>query len=162
MSLSAMSTCLLNISRHGDSTYSTASLGNLVQGLMTLSVKRFFPISSLNLPSYNLRPFPLVLLLVEEVDPPPGYSLLSGICRKREVSPEPSFLQAKHSWLPQMLLTGLMLHTLHKLCCPVSTARCHSKLPAPWPSLAPSQHPTSSISKNQTFGWINLQLWHSR
>ena len=39
------------------------SLGNLFLYLTTLTVKNFFPISSPNLPSSILKPFPLVLLL---------------------------------------------------------------------------------------------------
>lgn len=39
----------------GDSTTSTTSLGSLFQCLTTLSVKRFFPISNLNLPCCRLR-----------------------------------------------------------------------------------------------------------
>ena len=58
MPLSATSTCLLNTSRDGDST---TSLGSLFQCWTTLSVKKFFLISSLNLPWCNLRPFALVL-----------------------------------------------------------------------------------------------------
>jgi len=42
----------------------TASLGNLAQGLTILRVKNFFLISDLNLPSFSLKPLPLVLLLV--------------------------------------------------------------------------------------------------
>ncbi|KAK4831669.1 hypothetical protein QYF61_018636 [Mycteria americana] len=61
MSISTTSTPLLNTSRDGDSA---TSLGSLFQCLTTLSVKKFFLISSLNLPWCNLRPFPLVLSLV--------------------------------------------------------------------------------------------------
>jgi len=45
-------------SRDGDST---TSLGSLFQCFTTLSVKKFFLISNLNLPWHNLRPFPLIL-----------------------------------------------------------------------------------------------------
>jgi len=41
----------------------TALLGNLCQGLTTFRVKNFFLISNLNLPSFSLEPFPLVLSL---------------------------------------------------------------------------------------------------
>ena len=41
----------------------TASLGSLGQGLTTLMGKNFFLISNLNLPSFSLEPFPLVLSL---------------------------------------------------------------------------------------------------
>jgi len=65
MSLSATSTCLLNISRGCDST---TSLGSLSQCLTTLSVKKFFLISNLNLPWCNLRPLPLSCYLEKETD----------------------------------------------------------------------------------------------
>jgi len=41
----------------------TASLGNMGQCFITLMVKNFFLISHLNLPSFSLKPFPLVLSL---------------------------------------------------------------------------------------------------
>jgi len=41
----------------------TASLGSLGQGLTTLTVKNFFLILNLNLPSFSLKPLPLVLSL---------------------------------------------------------------------------------------------------
>ena len=58
MSLSTTSKQFLNTSRDGNST---TSLGTLFQCLTTLSVKTFFLISNLNLPWFNLRPFPLIL-----------------------------------------------------------------------------------------------------
>ena len=48
----------VKVSRDGAST---ASLGNLGQGLTTLILKNFFPLSILNLPSLSLKPSPLVL-----------------------------------------------------------------------------------------------------
>ena len=48
----------LNTARQGAAT---ASLGNLCQGLTTLTVKNFFLTSNLNLPSFSLEPLPLVL-----------------------------------------------------------------------------------------------------
>ena len=42
---------------------STTSLGSLFQNLTTLIVKNFPLISSLTLPFFNIKPFPLVLLL---------------------------------------------------------------------------------------------------
>jgi len=48
----------LNVSWDGASP---TSLGNLCQDFTTLIVKNFFFISSLNLPSFNLKPFPLAL-----------------------------------------------------------------------------------------------------
>ncbi|KAK4825522.1 LOW QUALITY PROTEIN: hypothetical protein QYF61_000035, partial [Mycteria americana] len=116
MSLSTSSKRPLNTSRDGDST---TSLGSLFQCLITLSVKKNFLISSLNLPWRNLRPFPLVLSLVtwEKTPTPPLYNLLS-VVESDEVSPQPPFLQAKQSQLPQPLLIRLLLQTLHQLPCP--------------------------------------------
>jgi len=51
----------LNTSRDDDST---TFLGSLFQCLTTLSVKKFFLVSYLNIPWCNLRPFPLVLSLI--------------------------------------------------------------------------------------------------
>ncbi|KAK4823949.1 hypothetical protein QYF61_008335 [Mycteria americana] len=101
MSLSTSSKRPLNTSRDGDST---TSLGSLFQCLITLSVKKNFLISSLNLPWRNLRPFPLVLSLV-------------GV-ESDKVSPQPPFLQAKQPHFPQPLLIRLVLQTLHQLRCP--------------------------------------------
>jgi len=42
---------------------SPISLGSLGQGLTTLSMNKFFLSSSLNLPSFSLKPSPLVLSL---------------------------------------------------------------------------------------------------
>lgn len=58
---SATSAHFLNSCRDGDCT---ASLGTLLQCLTTLSGKKFFLISSLNLHWQNLKPFPLALLIV--------------------------------------------------------------------------------------------------
>jgi len=58
MSSGATSTRFLNPSRDGD--FTTTLLGSLVQCLTALLVKAFFPISNLNLPWRNLRPFPHV------------------------------------------------------------------------------------------------------
>ncbi|KAK4820179.1 hypothetical protein QYF61_021451, partial [Mycteria americana] len=62
MSLSTSSKRPLNTSRDGDST---TSLGSLFQCLITLSVKKNFLISSLNLPWRNLRPFPLPVPMLD-------------------------------------------------------------------------------------------------
>jgi len=48
----------------------TTSLGKLVQCFTTLMGKNFFPISNLNLPSFSLEPFPLVLSLHTLVESP--------------------------------------------------------------------------------------------
>uniref|UniRef100_A0A8C2Y8F8 Ankyrin repeat and sterile alpha motif domain containing 1B n=1 Tax=Coturnix japonica TaxID=93934 RepID=A0A8C2Y8F8_COTJA len=60
-SYSVTSPCpTLNTSKDGAST---TSLGSLFQDLTTLLVKNFPLTSNLNLPSFNLKPFPRVLLL---------------------------------------------------------------------------------------------------
>ncbi|KAK4824310.1 hypothetical protein QYF61_013055 [Mycteria americana] len=43
---------------------------------------------------------------------------LSVVVESDKVSPQPPFLQAKQPQFPQPLLTGLVLQTLHQLCCP--------------------------------------------
>jgi len=63
MSLGSVSIHLSNTSGDGAST---PSLGSLFQRFTTLSVKKFFLISSLNLLWCNLRPFPLVLMTHEK------------------------------------------------------------------------------------------------
>ena len=63
---------------------STASLGNLCPCLITLTVKNSFLISNLNLPSFSLKPLPLVLSL---------HALVK--------IPSPAFLQAS-PWKPAM------------------------------------------------------------
>ncbi|KAK4832969.1 hypothetical protein QYF61_026795 [Mycteria americana] len=87
--------------RDGDST---TSLGSLFQCLTTLSVKKFFLISNLNLSLRNLRPFPLIVSLV--------------IVESDKVSPQPPFLQAKQHHFLQPLLIRLVLQTRHQLRCP--------------------------------------------
>jgi len=57
VSLSATSTLLLKNSRDSDSI---TSLVSQVQCITTLSEKKFFPVSNLNLPWCNLRPLPLI------------------------------------------------------------------------------------------------------
>jgi len=58
--LRALSSLALNTAREGAAT---AALGNLCQGLTTLRGKNFFLISNPNLPSFSLKPSPLVLSL---------------------------------------------------------------------------------------------------
>jgi len=92
--LKAQSNLALNTSREGAST---AFLGNLFQCLTTLRVKNLFPISNLNLPSFSLKPLPLVLSLHVLVKVPLQLScralqVLEG-CDK--VSPEPCILKAE-------------------------------------------------------------------
>jgi len=56
--LRALSNLTLNVSRDGAST---TSLGNPFQCFNTLMVKNLFLISTLNLPSFSLKPVALVL-----------------------------------------------------------------------------------------------------
>ncbi|KAK4826124.1 LOW QUALITY PROTEIN: hypothetical protein QYF61_005276 [Mycteria americana] len=129
MSLSTSSKRPLNTSRDGDST---TSLGSLFQCLITLSVKKNFLISSLNLPWRNLRPFPLVLSLVTWEKRPTPTSLqppFHVVVESDEVSPQPPFLQAKQSQLPQPLLIRLLLQTLHQLRCPSLDTLQHLNVP---------------------------------
>ena len=85
----ALCTLTLSVSKHGAST---TSLGNLSYCLISLIVKSFFLISNLNLLSFSLKPFPLVLS---------QQTLLKSLC---------SFLYTP-SWIflilqPQSTLTG--------------------------------------------------------
>jgi len=59
--LRAPSNLAFNTAREGAAT---ASLSNLGQGLPTLRVKNFFLVSNLNLPSFSLKPSPLVLSIL--------------------------------------------------------------------------------------------------
>ena len=97
----ATSSLALNACRDGAST---ASLGNLFQ-CITSWVKKFLPISDLNLPCLSLKPFPLVLSLstlvnsrclscqgVRDVLPSQGFChilIAAGACRESvELCPE--------------------------------------------------------------------------
>jgi len=71
----------LNTAREGAAT---ASLGSLHQGLSTLIAKNFFLTALLNLPSFSLKPLPLVLSL---------HALAK--------SPSPAFLQDLSTERPQ-------------------------------------------------------------
>ena len=103
MSLSTTSTLSLSTSRNGDSTI---SLGSLFQYFTTLSEKKFFLISNLNLPWHNLRLFSLILSLLTRrwSRPPPCHNLLPGSCESYKVPPEPPLLQTKQSYIPQLHL----------------------------------------------------------
>ncbi|KAK4807165.1 hypothetical protein QYF61_024285 [Mycteria americana] len=103
MSLSTMTTCLLNTPRDGDST---TSLGSLFQCLTTLSGLE--AISSCPIASY----------LGEETDPHLSTTSFQVVVESNKVSPQPPLLQAKQSQFPQPLLIRLVLQTLHQLRCP--------------------------------------------
>lgn len=72
-------------------------LGSLCQWLTTFVGKKFFPISNLKVPWCNLKPFPLIWLLVtlEEGEPHLATSF-QAVVRSNKVPLEPPFLQAKH------------------------------------------------------------------
>ncbi|KAK4811189.1 hypothetical protein QYF61_019820 [Mycteria americana] len=70
--LKAPSNLALNTSNDGAST---ASLGNLFQFLTTLIINNFFLMSNLNLPSFSLKPLPLVLSL-QALDACPSFYFL--------------------------------------------------------------------------------------
>lgn len=61
VSVSTISTCLVNTFRDGNST---TALDSLFQCPITLTVKKYFLTSNLSIPLCNLRLYPLVLSLV--------------------------------------------------------------------------------------------------
>jgi len=73
--------------------------------MLTLSVKKFFLISNLNLPRCNLRPFPLVL------------SLVTWEKRPTPVSLQPRLLQTKQLQFSQPILSRLVLQLHHQPHC---------------------------------------------
>ena len=115
MSLSTTSKQFLNTSKDGDST---TSLGSLFQCLTTLSVKKCFLISNLNLPWHNLRPFPLILSPVRRDQPHFTVSTFQILEESNKVSPQPPFPQTKQPQFPHPLLIGRILQAFHKPCCP--------------------------------------------
>ncbi|KAK4821248.1 hypothetical protein QYF61_016547 [Mycteria americana] len=61
---------------------------------------------------------PITCYLGEETDPHLSTTSFQVVVESDEVSPQPPFLQAKQSQLPQPLLIRLLLQTLHQLRCP--------------------------------------------
>ncbi|KAK4827897.1 hypothetical protein QYF61_022320 [Mycteria americana] len=104
--LRAPSNLTLKVSRDGAST---TSLGNLCQCFTTFIIKNFFLISSLNLPSFTLKPLPLVLS--QQALP----KRLKG-CNK--VSPGASLLQAEQPQLSQPFFIGEVLQPSDLFCSP--------------------------------------------
>ncbi|KAK4826991.1 hypothetical protein QYF61_013091 [Mycteria americana] len=109
ISLSTSSNRPLNTSRDGDST---TSLGSLFQCLITLSSKP--PLAQLE----AISSCSITCYLGEETDPHLSTASFQVVVESDEVSPQPPFLQAKQSQLPQPLLIRLLLQTLHQLRCP--------------------------------------------
>ncbi|KAK4828029.1 LOW QUALITY PROTEIN: hypothetical protein QYF61_022806 [Mycteria americana] len=106
------------VNEHGsEDGDSTTSLGSLLQGLTTLSVKTFFLISSVNLPWCNLRLFSLVPLLVtREKRPTP--TLLQPPFRACSLDPSPALLPSSgHAPAPQCLFVvrGPKLNTVFEV-----------------------------------------------
>ncbi|KAK4829474.1 hypothetical protein QYF61_004764 [Mycteria americana] len=61
---------------------------------------------------------PITCYLGEETDPHLSTTSFQVVEESEKVSPQPPFLQAKQSQLPQLLLIRLVLQTLHQLRCP--------------------------------------------
>ena len=105
---------VLNISREGDST---ASLGSLGQGSVTLRGKKFF---RRNFLCFSLCPLPLVLSLSTTEES--GSILLTPTLQIfisiYKVLSQPSPLQAEQAQLPQPLLIEEMLQSPHHPCSP--------------------------------------------
>ena len=93
------------------------SLGNLCQCFTTLIVKNIFLTSSLNLPSFSLKPLPLVLsqqALLKCLSP----SFLQAPFKYWKVSPGPSLLQAEQPQLSQPFLVAEVFQPSDHLCAP--------------------------------------------
>ena len=113
---------VLNTSGDGDST---TSVGSLFHCLTTLSVKKFFLISNLNLPWHNLRPFyfislrphPVTCHQWEETNLALS-AITSRYWKSNKISPQPPLPQTKQPQFLQSLLIGYILQALHKPCCP--------------------------------------------
>ncbi|KAK4832379.1 hypothetical protein QYF61_022234, partial [Mycteria americana] len=72
---------------------------------------------------------PLTCYLGEETDPHLSTTSFQVVVESDEVSPQPPFLQAKQSQLPQPLLIRLLLQTLHQLRCPSLYALQYLNIP---------------------------------
>ena len=94
-------------------------LGNLFQCLTTFTVNNFFLIS--NLPSFSLKPLPLVLSLHALVNSPSPAFLeapLQVLEYCNQVSPQPSLLRAEQHQLSQPVFIGVVLQPSDHLCGP--------------------------------------------
>ncbi|KAK4807192.1 hypothetical protein QYF61_024312 [Mycteria americana] len=72
---------------------------------------------------------PITCYLGEETDPHLSTTSFQVVVESDEVSPQPPFLQAKQSQLPQPLLIRLLLQTLHQLRCPSLDTVQHLNVP---------------------------------
>ena len=100
---------------------STASLGNLFCCFTTHTVKNFFLITSLNLPSFQFKPVTLCPVATSAVNKfvpiflRNPFQELEG-CYK--VSPQPSLLQTEQPQLPQPFLIGEVFQHSDQFCGP--------------------------------------------
>ncbi|KAK4817052.1 hypothetical protein QYF61_026360 [Mycteria americana] len=72
---------------------------------------------------------PITCYLGEEKDPHLSTTSFQAVVESNKVSPQPPFLQAKQSQLPQPLLIRLLLQTLHQLRCPSLYTLQHLNVP---------------------------------
>ncbi|KAK4814190.1 hypothetical protein QYF61_012427 [Mycteria americana] len=72
---------------------------------------------------------PITCYLGEETDPHLSTTSFQVAVESNKVSPQPPFLQAKQSQLPQPLLIRLLLQTLHQLRCPSLDMLQHLNIP---------------------------------
>ncbi|KAK4808595.1 hypothetical protein QYF61_009898 [Mycteria americana] len=72
---------------------------------------------------------PITCYLGEGTDPHLSTTSFQVAVESNKVSPQPPFLQAKQSQLPQPLLIRLLLHTLHQLRCPSLHTLQHLNIP---------------------------------
>ncbi|KAK4811014.1 hypothetical protein QYF61_015718 [Mycteria americana] len=72
---------------------------------------------------------PITCYLEEETDPHLSTTSFQVVVESNKVSPQPPFLQAKQSQLPQPLLIRLLLQTLHQLRCPSLDTLQHLNVP---------------------------------
>ncbi|KAK4807027.1 hypothetical protein QYF61_000356 [Mycteria americana] len=72
---------------------------------------------------------PITCYLGEETDPHLSTTSFQVVVESDEISPQPPFLQAKQSQLPQPLLIRLLLQTLHQLRCPSLYALQYLNIP---------------------------------
>ena len=116
-------------------TVTTTSLGRMFQYLTTLSEKKFFITSNLNLAWYNSRPSPLVVSLLpgEEADPHLTPASFQVIVESAKVSPEHPLLPTEQSQFPQPLPLPIriVLQTLHGF-----FALWHAPAPQCWEQLS--------------------------
>ena len=122
-SFSTTFTCFLNTSVDSDST---TSLGSLFQCLTTHSEKKCFLISNMNPPGtswgYCLSSYCWEKRLIST-------TFFQEVVESNKVSPEPSLLQTEKLQFLQPHIVGVVLQTLHQLCCPsLDIFQCHSVL----------------------------------